>query len=89
MAYIITFGKLAYMILQSNVDIISKNFPKKKNTLNLNWHTSSPSKSMPMFKSVKEKKIWFQVFMDLGILSYNLWRVGIFKPCLRLNFATI
>lgn len=33
MAYIITFGKLAYMILQSKVDIISKNFPKKKKTI--------------------------------------------------------
>ena len=51
MVYIFTFGKLAYIILQSNVDIISKNFPKKKETI--------------------------QVFMDLGILSYNLWRVGI------------
>ena len=51
MVYIFPFGKLAYIILQSNVDIISKNFPKKKETI--------------------------QVFMDLGILSYNLWRVGI------------
>lgn len=51
MVYIFTFGKLAYIILQSNVDIISKNFPKKKKTI--------------------------QVFMDLGILSYNLWRVEI------------
>ena len=53
MVYTFTFGKLAYIILQSNVDIISKNFPKKKKTI--------------------------QVFMDLGILSYNLWRVGIFN----------
>lgn len=33
MVYIFTFGKLAYIILQSNVDIISKNFPKKKKTI--------------------------------------------------------
>jgi len=57
MVYIFTFGKLAYIILQSNVDIISKNFPKKKKSINLNQHTSLPSKSMPIFKSAKEDKI--------------------------------
>lgn len=70
MAYIFTFGKLAYMILQSNVDIISKNFPKKS--------ISTLHHPPCQFARVsKKEKIWFQVFMDLRILSYNLWQVGI------------
>ena len=71
MAYIFTFGKLAYMILQSNVDTFQR---KRKLSISISTLHHPPCQ----FSRVSQKeKIWFQVFMDLGVLSYNLWRVGI------------